>query len=604
MKTDSHSVTSPLHFTITKHKALLIGSILSGALLATGCQSTSLSQSNTLATKQTPAAAKTALASALQKQRRQSFSYHSNLEVSNDQQFTDVDSQQLAVSDYVEAHCEDTHDKAYAALLEQAEAQDKEVLATEYDAQRSAIKQSYLACSDAYQAWEDNQYNSRYNADYDESSDYDYGSDHTSQNSDNVSEDSTREWVTAIEEEYGGEGDSLVETRTIKSNASNDNVVKEKTVSPYYQQLFDNYDDKPTPQDIKKAQLLDAYLLKPLSINAQGIYQPMAGKATMLASVQYQARNHQSSINQPIYIDFKNGNIYLWADNFAMLNSELLDDKLGTKWRNKWLKIAMDDGTLPKGFGGEVIKAHFEALDLTYERAPVNQFNYVAPNTLASLTPKMPEHQLPAMLASTQVISRVQSTEDYEQFYQDYMRLFYDGITKQYPELIKDKDMHEQAENITDSKNTQLTSKAMVQQALALIKSMIDNSSSPTDVISKASLSEDLAIQELYGLDKRGQIKWQHIRSEFPSQTQSVRNKSDKGIVIDILQQYSPLRTQDMAFPNLAADVQIPNASNSIDLRKYGSELIQYYRDGKGTAMGKMMFSVMPLAKDQLGSID
>ena len=604
MKTDSHSVTSPLHFTITKHKALLIGSILSGALLATGCQSTSLAQSNTLATKQTPAAAKTALASALQKQRRQSFSYHSNLEVSNDQQFTDVDSQQLAVSDYVEAHCEDTHDKAYAALLEQAEAQDKEVLATEYDAQRSAIKQSYLACSDAYQAWEDNQYNSRYNADYDESSDYDYGSDHTSQNSDNVSEDSTREWVTAIEEEYGGEGDSLVETRTIKSNASNDNVVKEKTVSPYYQQLFDNYDDKPTPQDIKKAQLLDAYLLKPLSINAQGIYQPMAGKATMLASVQYQARNHQSSINQPIYIDFKNGNIYLWADNFAMLNSELLDDKLGTKWRNKWLKIAMDDGTLPKGFGGEVIKAHFEALDLTYERAPVNQFNYVAPNTLASLTPKMPEHQLPAMLASTQVISRVQSTEDYEQFYQDYMRLFYDGITKQYPELIKDKDMHEQAENITDSKNTQLTSKAMVQQALALIKSMIDNGSSPTDVIPKASLSEDLAIQELYGLDKRGQIKWQHIRSEFPSQTQSVRNKSDKGIVIDILQQYSPLRTQDMAFPNLAADVQIPNASNSIDLRKYGSELIQYYRDGKGTAMGKMMFSVMPLAKDQLGSID
>lgn len=604
MKTDSHSVTSPLHFTITKHKALLIGSILSGALLATGCQSTSLSQSNTLATKQTPAAAKTALASALQKQRRQSFSYHSNLEVSNDQQFTDVDSQQLAVSDYVEAHCEDTHDKAYAALLEQAEAQDKEVLATEYDAQRSAIKQSYLACSDAYQAWEDNQYNSRYNADYDESSDYDYGSDHTSQNSDNVSEDSTREWVTAIEEEYGGEGDSLVETRTIKSNASNDNVVKEKTVSPYYQQLFDNYDDKPTPQDIKKAQLLDAYLLKPLSINAQGIYQPMAGKATMLASVQYQARNHQSSINQPIYIDFKNGNIYLWADNFAMLNSELLDDKLGTKWRNKWLKIAMDDGTLPKGFGGEVIKAHFEALDLTYERAPVNQFNYVAPNTLASLTPKMPEHQLPAMLASTQVISRVQSTEDYEQFYQDYMRLFYDGITKQYPELVKDNQMFEQTENITDSKNTQLTSKAMVQQALALIKSMIDNGSSPTDVIPKASLSEDLAIQELYGLDKRGQIKWQHIRSEFPSQTQSVRNKSDKGIVIDILQQYSPLRTQDMAFPNLAADVQIPNASNSIDLRKYGSELIQYYRDGKGTAMGKMMFSVMPLAKDQLGSID
>ena len=603
MKTDSHSVTSPWRFTI-RSKALLIGSVLSGALLATGCQSTSLGQSNTIAANQTPAAAKTALASALQKQRRQSFSYHSNLEISNDQRFIDVDNKQLAASDYVEDHCEDTHDKAYAALLEQAEAQDKEVLATEYDAQRSAIKQSYLACSDAYQAWEDNQYNSRYSSDYDDSFDYDDGSEHTSQNSDNTSEDSNREWVTAIEEEYGSEGDSLVETRTIKSNASNESVVKEKTVSPYYQQLFDNYDDKSTPQDIKKAQLLDAYLLKPMSINAQGVYQPMAGRATMLASVQYQTRNHQSSINQPVYMDFKNGNIYLWADNFAMLNSELLDDKLGTKWRDKWLKIAMDDGTLPKGFGGEVIKAHFEALDRTYERAPVSQFNYVAPKTLASLTPKMPEHQLPAMLASTQVIRRVQSTEDYEQFYQDYMRLFYDGITKQYPELVKDDEVNEPVESVFDSKNTQLTSKAMVQQALALIKSMIDNGSAPTDVIPKASLSEDLAIQELYGLDKRGQIKWQHIRSEFLSQTQSVRNKSGKGIVIDVLQQYSPLRTQDMAFPNLAADVQIPNASNSIDLREYGSELIQYYRDGKGTAMGKMMFSLMPLAKDQLGSID
>ncbi|MFP3441507.1 hypothetical protein R0K18_27640, partial [Pantoea sp. SIMBA_133] len=68
-------------------------------------------------------------------------------------------------------------------------------------------------------------------------------------------------------------------------------------VAPDYQALFDNYEDKQRPLDVKKAQLLDEYLLKPLSIDSQGIYQPMAGKATMLASAQYQARNHHSSIN-------------------------------------------------------------------------------------------------------------------------------------------------------------------------------------------------------------------------------------------------------------------------------------------------------------------
>jgi hypothetical protein len=50
--------------------------------------------------------------------------------------------------------------------------------------------------------------------------------------------------------------------------------------------------------------------------------------------------------------------------------------------------------------------------------------------------------------------------------------------------------------------------------------------------------------------------------------------------------------------------MQVPNASNSIDMREYGSELMQYYRDGNGTAIGKMMFSVMPMAKEKFGTID
>ena len=516
---------------------LFTGALVTGALLLTGCQSTSLDQSNAMTAKQTPAAAKAALVTALQKQRRQSFSYHSNLEISNEQKFSDINTKVGAkapvASSYIDEYCEDTHDQAYAALIAQAEVQSKDILAIDYDAQRTALKDRYLECTDAYEAW-------------------------------------------------------------VESNYDSDIIVPAS-----YQQLFDNYDDRVTVQDVKKAQLLDAYMLKPLSINAQGIYQPMAGKATMLASVQYQARNHQSSINQPIYLDFKNGNIYLWADNFAMFNSELLDDKLGTKWRNKWLKLAIDDGTLPKGFGSELIKSHFAALDATFDAAPISQFDYVAHNALASLSPKLPAHQLPAMLASNQVIRRVQSAESYEQFYQDYMRIVYERISQRYPELVKESEPYEVGNTNADK----FTSKALVQQMLAMIKSDMNGGSETTEE-TIAEIKEDAMLanaetQELYGFDKRGQLKWQHLRSEIPSKT-----ASNKNMVIDVLQQYSAISTKDMAFPNLPSDVQVPNASNSIDMREYGSELMQYYRDGNGTAMGKMMFSVIPMAKEKFGAIE
>lgn len=561
----SASLTSALN-----GNRLFAGALVTGALLLTGCQSTSLNQSNAMTAKQTPAAAKTALATALQKQRRQSFSYHSNLEISNEQQFSDIDSTQLVASEYVDSYCDDSHDQAYGALLTKAQAQHKDIAATDYDDQREALKQSYLACSAAYEAWRDAHYDSE---------------------------------SYAINDAAEDVVDSVAEMETTASDMDSAREASATTVSPYvspyYEKLFNEYENKQSKQDIKKSQLLDAYVLKPLSIDVQGLYQPMAGKATMLASMQYQARNHQSSINQPIYIDFKNGDIYLWADNFAMLNSELLDDKLGIKWRNKWLKLAIDDGTLPKGFGSELIKSHFAALDATFDAAPVSQFDYVAPNTLASLSPKLPAHQLPAMLASNQVIRRVQSAESYEQFYQDYMRIIYERLSQRYPELVKESAAYEAG----DTNAKKFTSKALVQQMLVMIKNDIDSGSETIkETTAEETESSTLAntdTQELYGFDKRGQLKWQHLRSELPSET-----ASNKNMVIDVLQHYSAISTKDMAFPNLPNDVQVPNAGNSIDVREYGNELMQYYRDGNGTAIGKMMFSVMPMAKEKFGTIE
>ena len=530
MKTVHHTIAQRLPFK-TKNNLLITSAFLTGALLLTGCQSTSLSQSSTAAVKQTPSVAKNTLETALQKQRRQSFSYHSNLEIDNNQQFIDADTntgtEKMAASDYVDEHCEEAHDQAYAALILQAEQQNKDVLAVDYDTKRDSIRQSYFECVDAYHAWDDHQY---------------------------------------------------------------DSDVK---VVPDYQALFDNYEDKQRPLDRKKAQLLDEYLLKPLSIDSQGIYQPMAGKATMLASAQYQARNHHSSINQPIYMDFKNGDIYLWADNFAILNSELLDDKLGTKWQNKWLKIAIDDGTLPKGFGGEVIKSHFAALDATYDAAPVSQFNYVAPNSLASISPKLPAHQLSAMLPSDQIIRRVQSFEDYQASQQKYMQIFYDRISEKYPELVQEPEPMTAFESIQNPKA--FTSKSIVQKILAMIEDQMNEEATTGEAVANTE------VQELYGFDKSGQLKWEHLRRQLDNTSEA---NSNKGMRIDVLQQYSAISTKDLAFPNLPSNVQMPNASNSIDLRKYAPELLQYYQDGNGTAVGKMVFNMLPMVRERFGSVE
>ena len=76
--------------------ALVSSTLVASTLLITACQSTNVSnnlgQSKNLQADNAPSVAKNALASALQQQRRQSFAYHSNIEISNEHQFTAIDS--------------------------------------------------------------------------------------------------------------------------------------------------------------------------------------------------------------------------------------------------------------------------------------------------------------------------------------------------------------------------------------------------------------------------------------------------------------------------------------------------------------------------------
>ena len=565
---------------VSSKSILTVSALLASTLLISACQSTGVAQANHINANTTPTAAKTALATALQQQRRQSFAYHSNIEIVNEQQFANIDSTQLLASEDLDSYCKDTHDNGYAELLLKAETQNQDISTMNYDAQRNRLKQAYLVCADSYQTWRDNHYDSEaYSVEM------------------------------AAEEVVGATAtDTTEEAASVAMPAFDIDAAHEvntKAISPYYEKIFDEYDSRQTKIDVKKAQLLDVYLLKPLSINAQGVYQPLAGKFTMLGSVQYSARNHHSSINQPVYVDFKTGSIYLWADNFALLTSKFADDKLGTKWQNKWLKIAFDDGTLPKGFGRAAIKSHIEAENSVYAKAAIEQFDVIAPHVLTTLSPKLPEKQLAAMVNTAKVIRRARSSAEYKQDYKDYMGVFYQLITKQYPELILENDLDTQADADTDSnyEDRKMTSKWLVEQTLDKMKDFAGDKALKTQETTLPVLSSSLPVQELYGFNKQGQLQWQHSRHYLPNKS-AADVSVETSTIMDVLNQYMPLRSQDKAFPNLASDSQVPNTSNSIDLKEYSAELAEYYKQGNGTAMGQMLFNMLPIYKQRLGVID
>lgn len=553
---------------------LTVSALLASTLLVSACQSTGVIQANRVSANTTSTAAKTALTSALQQQRRQSFTYHSNIEIVNEQQFADIDNTELLASEDLESYCKDTHDNDYAELLLKAETQNQDISATDYDAQRNRLKRAYLVCADAYQTWRDSHYDSEaYSV-----------------------EMAAEEVVGATATDTTEEAASVAMPAFAMDSADE---VDTKAISPYYEKIFDEYDNRKTKLDVKKAQLLDAYLLKPLSINAQGVYQPLVGKFTMLGSVQYLARNHHSSINQPVYVDFKTGSLYLWADNFALLTSKLADDKLGTKWQNKWLKIALDDGTLPKGFGRAVIKSHIEAENSMYAKAAIEQFDVIAPNVLSTLSPKLPEKQLAAMLNTTKIIRRARNSAEYKQDSQDYMGVFYQLITKQYPELILEND----SDTDSNYEDRKMTSKWLVQQTLDKMKDFADDKVLKTQETTLPVSSLSLPVQELYGFNKQGQLQWLHSRHYLPNKS-ATDASVETSTIMDVFNQYMPLRAQDKAFPNLASDSQVPNASNSIDLKEYSAELAEYYKQGNGTAMGQMIFNMLPMYRQRLGAMD
>lgn len=496
-------------------RAPILALILAIGAGLSGCQSAP-KVSSSAATALPKDAPKDLVIQALKSQRKQSFSYHSNIEIAA----PTVNSQPKAVASSAHIHCQTVHDNAFINLMKQAEAAKSDVYDERFELPRHQIKANYVTCFEAYQAW-------------------------------------------------------------LKAQESDNPQPADKKYAALIK-MFDNYPVKQSKSDVKNRQLLNEFGLKPLSINAQGNYQPILGKMTLLASVQYHAKNHQSQINQPIYVDLKSGQLYFWADNAAFITSQLLDEKLGVNWKNKWLRIDLNDGSLPKGFGKALIQNHFIALDTMLDAMPASEFNYIAPTDLSKLNFTLPSHQLSVMQSSAIAVRQQQSAKTQSQNYKTYLNTFYNLMSKQFPELIiDDSDDSAQASNLEDSV---FDSKKIAQLLLSSVKTMATSET----ILAKAGDIEE----RFYGFDNRKRLIWQQTHSSGSSQTAELPNQENSIIVVDGLNQFLPLN-RSTNFVNLPKDSQVPNVANSIDLKDYSKTLLARYKDGGGAMFGKMIFGAM-----------
>lgn len=596
-----------------------IAAISALTLALAACQTTPLSSGRSLAS--TPAndsknatLAKKTIADTWQKQRTRTYAYETTIAVSNQNYqaaLAKATPQQLAMASAAENHCEHTHDQAYVALMTQAETQVIEVDDAVFAQQRETLKNDYLDCDQQYRDWEKARNNSWYEEDE----------------------------VGYSEED--SEVDDTADAVAVAATETIDAADADEAYEAEEPDFLPGYDNTHTRLSVKKAQLLEAYLLKPMSISAQGVYKPLAGAITISPTFQYQTRNHISAINQPIYIDARNGDLYIWADNFALAISESLDDKLGTSWQNKWLKLSLNDGSLPAGFGRDLIKSHFAALDASLESAPLQEFKFIAPEQLKSITPPLAPKHLPIMLTAKSIASQEQTESTSEVASNVYLRHLYEQITQKYPELVMEEaaataevtnDLDDASEanletgaDEAESDAAMFTSKAIAKQVLSLIKAHLDEATitkedqaekqvataqnakkaldkAAATTIQYAKVSESAnpnpltAVQSFYGYNGNGQLQWKMQRAQLPKQN-SLGVETGEGLTVDILTHYKALSALPIAYPNLPASVQTPNASNSVDIKTYAKSLDEYYDSGEGTEVGKTIFGMLSMYK-------
>lgn len=385
------------------------------------------------------------------------------------------------------------------------------------------------------------------------------------------------------------------------------------------------YDASHTKLDVRKAKLLDAYLLNPMSLTSTGVYRPLSGKLSIVPTFSYQRRNLTLSNSHFIYVDAKEGSVYLWADTFAYLMSVYLDENLGLGMQDKWIKIDLNDGSLPNGFLMDLIKSHLQAQDKMYANSANSQYRFLSNAQLQNQSPKPDAKHLPYMNNASTVIERTMTETQFKEGQQLYLSTLYNQITNKYPQLVvessldrSDEDsIEESIKDGDDSNKDTFNSRVIFTKIFKAIDDKLKNSSlEETDTINtsdtnpvkaniiKVNPAIDYAVRDesqtdnqwswrnVYGLDNRQQIVWQLAQRQM-KETDSMYSGSDdlfRGLRLEALIRYADISVAQPMFNTLPAGASLPSKSNSVDLKAYLTDLKQRYEKGQGTEQGKVLF--------------
>lgn len=501
-----------------------------------------------------------ALAKVLQSQMYTSFGYQTNLYLGNqirEQALANATPEELNASDNPLLACEDTHRQAYIHLAKKQLEQGVPLSQIDDDLPEFAqIFAQYQACIQEQYAWLD----------------------------DDPETEQTAQTLESFEQDWQSESGATA-----------------------WQSSDDHHQH--TQLDQKKSQLFKEYLINSSNFTISGNYQPLLGRLTILPAMDYTRTNIHAHLNQPIFVDLKQGILYLWADNVAMIASQMLDKELGDGWKDKWLAIPLNDGSLPDDFGKNLFKFIADAKKQSHQSLPSQAFSWVSPEQVLN-TPYLMEN-LPAdkqaIIRHTPTIlqsSPSQADKDYARYL--FADTLYQSIVQAYPELIDDYVMpdrqiaegdsvidviHINKTNTNPETKNKLNSKMLVNVMLASLNMISNGYQANLHNTNEMEASPFRPISH-YGL-QGNQLRWIHHR-------QYMSGAVLQGRASHVLSQQEPLMIDSFTsitpttevFDRLPQQHRVPNAKNSINLLDYGNTLAEKVAAGEDNYL-KTLFALI-----------
>ncbi|SUD90772.1 hypothetical protein [Psychrobacter phenylpyruvicus] len=565
--------------------------------------------------------AKDTLLQALQKQSRSDYAYQVNLLGSNEQRresLANATPQQLAMSDEPINHCEHVHDEAYVELLQQVEQAGLGIYDAKYSAEREAIKHAYQQCVAAlenpysqvsYEQWLQKAVQ-RAKSDL---ANAEAGIEPGKAEADRVEASLAQAEIEVAAADAATEAASEKEDLYSSDDSMDESQSFDSLFADITADVLPGYDDSHTKLDARKAKLLNAYLLNPMSITGSGVYRASAGKVSIMPTLAYQSRNLQILNSHFIYIDARQGAVYLWADTFAYILSSTIDPNLSLGMKDKWIKIDLNDGSLPRSFLPELLKAHLLAKAKMDANATAEQYRFISSSQLQNQSPKPDDKHQPYLNEASLLIERKLTEQQYNEGMQLYLTTIYDQMTSKYPQLLQSQNNSEQGDNRKSFSSEHIFTKifkAIDKATQEKFVTKTDNPSSDKTIetasddktdekkpaieyaIKEKSLAENKWLwRNVYGLDKQHRIVWQLAQRQMDNNASMLYGSNDllSGVHLEALTRYNNVSSSAPMFAALPAGASMPSNANSVDLKSYVEQLKSNYDKGEGSEQGKIL---------------